>query len=840
MPRWFSPADAAACLAAGVGAWFTRASLDVFAGPAGEARVAMLPGPAELVGLVTLACISAFLLRTIFDRRHGAAAPRRTGNSTRYLLLPLVSVLVIAIPYVPWLADVVPASRALAGPARFAIWALVCGQVAWIVLDLADVPDHRSGYRDSLRHRWPALVLAASLAAGGALARHAPPDAFGPGDIGDASLGLRLSLVAIVSTWLWLSAQRAAGSRAAATTAWLAIAGAAPFLLSAIFVPKASAAAACVVLAVAWPADAGDTRAWTAGVRGIALGVLAWLGAAYVPLVIVLAACLVWRMRHARPALVAAGVPLILAAAALAWFAPPGWAPPAGSPPSMLWTAAARLADQQDGLLLYSPAVALAVPGLWLLWRDGGNSRVAAVAAVGGTTAALLTAGWHGDITRTLAIPGAPLAPVLPLLVAPIARWLRQGALVMPRVALARVLVLWGVILTVALPLARGDAALVRRGSGMSGLLEWLAPSRDLVRIAPIAPGAGNDPLAFAASTLIWVVVAIVLWRLIARTRPASQASAAVIAMLSTLAALAVGTAAVEATLGPRLPSRVAPGLRVEAPMLDGFDARRRPLALAYDRWRPLPAAGVPPLFSFDATPGARRSPQPLRVLLNARLSLPAGDYTVTLHPKSGAALNGAAGLQVGRIGPPMREWQVAAAPGEPWTAGFTLPVDASFVGLRTTPEFEGRVAALRVQPARVVNNGDRRQLPTVVSSAVYKNVMVTFHGNQVYAERNGFWVRGRATLLATFAPPVEPSREPGVRLSLHGGAAPTRVRFETANWGTTIGLEPGVSRELLVPALEGQTLLPVRITPEGGFIPADAQGGSDRRLLGCWIEVLE
>jgi hypothetical protein len=44
----------------------------------------------------------------------------------------------------------------------------------------------------------------------------------------------------------------------------------------------------------------------------------------------------------------------------------------------------------------------------------------------------------------------------------------------------------------------------------------------------------------------------------------------------------------------------------------------------------------------------------------------------------------------------------------------------------------------------------------------------------------------------------------------------------------------------LLVPALEGQSLLPVRITAEGGFIPADAQGGSDRRLLGCWIEVLE
>jgi hypothetical protein len=146
----------------------------------------------------------------------------------------------------------------------------------------------------------------------------------------------------------------------------------------------------------------------------------------------------------------------------------------------------------------------------------------------------------------------------------------------------------------------------------------------------------------------------------------------------------------------------------------------------------------------------------------------------------------------------------------------------------------------LQVQPARIVNDRDRHDLPPVLSSATYKDVIVTFHGDQVYAERDGFWVRGRSTLLATFAPPEAPGRQPGVRLSLHGGARPTRVRFHTATWAATVALEPGVSRELHVPALRGQTLLPVRITAESGFVPADTGGGSDRRLLGCWIEVLE
>ena len=120
--------------------------------------------------------------------------------------------------------------------------------------------------------------------------------------------------------------------------------------------------------------------------------------------------------------------------------------------------------------------------------------------------------------------------------------------------------------------------------------------------------------------------------------------------------------------------------------MLDGFDARRRPLAVVYDRWRTLPAAGVPPLFSFDATPGARRYPQPVRVLLNTRLSLPAGDYMVTLRPKPGAALNGTPACRSDAWVRPCASGRSPAPPVHHGRAAFTLPVDASFVGLRTTP----------------------------------------------------------------------------------------------------------------------------------------------------------
>jgi hypothetical protein len=44
----------------------------------------------------------------------------------------------------------------------------------------------------------------------------------------------------------------------------------------------------------------------------------------------------------------------------------------------------------------------------------------------------------------------------------------------------------------------------------------------------------------------------------------------------------------------------------------------------------------------------------------------------------------------------------------------------------------------------------------------------------------------------------------------------------------------------VVVPALDTQRLLPVSITPAGGFVPAEHGGPpADRRLLGCWVEVV-
>jgi hypothetical protein len=295
------------------------------------------------------------------------------------------------------------------------------------------------------------------------------------------------------------------------------------------------------------------------------------------------------------------------------------------------------------------------------------------------------------------------------------------------------------------------------------------------------------------------------------------------------------------ATLAGRddLLPRLSPALRAESPLLDRYDAMRRPVAVRYAPFDVIDAEAVPPLFSFEATPGARRSRQPRPVLLNMRLSLPPGTYRATVTPAAGAALHGPIGLYIGRIGPVLYEWTADLPPGSTWQQTFRLPVDASFVGLRTPQELAANVARVAIEPVSIVNASDRPKLPVVLSAAEYHGVVVAFHDEAVYPERNGFWVRGRSTLRATFALPADPARERGVRLTLHGGAAEGWVRFETPTWHTRIRLEPGRRGEVTIPTIPGQQLAPVDIVTETGFTPAEAGTSGDNRLLGCWIEVL-
>ena len=117
---------------AGIALWISRAAFDVAGTTDAPIRVAMMPSPAELMGFIVMALLVAAglaaLLRTL---RKGE---QTFWGSASDALLPLFSLLLLVLPYLPWVADWIPSLRLLAGPGRFLIWVVVLGQVVLLLL----------------------------------------------------------------------------------------------------------------------------------------------------------------------------------------------------------------------------------------------------------------------------------------------------------------------------------------------------------------------------------------------------------------------------------------------------------------------------------------------------------------------------------------------------------------------------------------------------------------------------------------------------------------------------------------------------------------------------------
>ncbi|HKY22622.1 MAG TPA: hypothetical protein VJM31_15525 [Vicinamibacterales bacterium] len=124
-----------AAIVAGMALWISRGSLDVAGTTAVPERVAMLPSLAELAGLVVLTLLFAAGIAALLRHRDDR---RSFWGPVRPALLPLFGLSFLLLPYLPWLADWLPALRLFAGPGRWLMWLVVIGQVLWLILpDLA-------------------------------------------------------------------------------------------------------------------------------------------------------------------------------------------------------------------------------------------------------------------------------------------------------------------------------------------------------------------------------------------------------------------------------------------------------------------------------------------------------------------------------------------------------------------------------------------------------------------------------------------------------------------------------------------------------------------------------
>lgn len=662
-----------------------------------------------------------------------------------------------------------------------------------------------------------------------------------------------MGATAAAMAWWWTMAT--VHTAGAATFAWAAIAGTAPFLFNTFTVYPEIAAALAVMIALVTavrtnPAHPAVVR-WLA--VGLACASLPWLSTKYAPMSAALLLVAVVRLKsgHApllrNPKVWAVVVPYALSL--IGWLAffyaiwgiPLPMAPYGAlvqtSPLNLIFGAPGLFFDQEYGLLAFAPVYVLAATGLYQMWRTGGESRRLAIEIAIVFAALVATVGafriWWGGTSA----PARPLASGLLLLAVPMATAFRSAPAGSARRAGQHLLLWVSVGIAVTLGVAQ-DGLLINNGrDGTSSLLEFWSPRWELWTLAPTFI-LHETPIAWL-HTLWWLAVAAGAGWFLSRRKTVKPGLAALTAIATMGAALLI----LSATF-PFLPAgapmpRVDLGARSRLATLDGFDARVRPAAIIYDPLRHVNADSVLASVRLGVKPRQRLSSQPVRVIHNGRFSLPAGTYAVVVQfndqvPAPPTPFS----LQIGRIGPPLQTWTLQPRAGDTWRTDVWLALDASFVGFRGPAELERAVDAITITPTAVVDAGARPLVGEVLSAAAYGDVMFYFHDEQMYPEPSGFWTTGRRSAEVTVAMP--PSRTAPVTLRIHSGAQANHATIATFGWRRDYELVPGQAVEVELPVAAGG-VIPLTISTDNGFSPrATDPASNDPRFLGIWVELLD
>ena len=493
----------------------------------------------------------------------------------------------------------------------------------------------------------------------------------------------------------------------------------------------------------------------------------------------------------------------------------------------------ALLFDQEFGIFPFAPVLMLSPIGVALMMWDRATRRagivIASAALIVVALAGLADPWWH----RTT-MPGGRILLLLPLFAPPLASLYSRSRTRPLLRASMYVLLFMSLGLTMLIVHGGAQVHFPEDGDGSSTLLQWISPTWNLWDHAPSYTSAN----LFAASvrSAAWLAAFGAAALLLSRTTRLSEGRAA----LRATAVMVIGPiAALTAITLLRFEGesqRFDPEGRVLLPFLETFDPIARPIALRYDPLSQVAAEDLVSLFGLAAVPQQRVDRQPLRVVLNARFRLAAGEYVVdfTGSEAAGTVPSPTVGLQIGREGMPLEIWPLALTPGGHAQRHFRVPLDAEFVGFRASRQVEATIAALRVAAIKVIPVRDRLRTPTVRSAASFPPITVFFHDADAYTESEGVWIKGRSAARMTVMNLRE--GDSSVALKMHGGARANTVRVATDDWSHRVDLLPGAHATVLVPSKAGVPFVPLTIAPAGGFVPAEVDGGDDRRLLGAWV----
>jgi hypothetical protein len=482
---------------------------------------------------------------------------------------------------------------------------------------------------------------------------------------------------------------------------------------------------------------------------------------------------------------------------------------------------AGLLFDQQFGLFVYAPVLAVSFIGL-----AAGRALTSRLVAIGTSIVAALYLCavatywmWWGGVPAT---PARFAAAVLPAFAIPLAAaWTRAGAL--GRAVFAMLLGLSLAIAATVIGVGRGSLAWNIRGSS-APWLEWLGPVVDLSRGAPsffwrLTPGDLSTEIPFFTHVLAWIagvaIVAAIGW-MAARRLQGKPDLAPVAASWGVAFGLMAMLQAGWWWSGVAGPSP----FRSQTMMLTAQSESRHPVRIA-----PFSVAGAPDLGGLvrlrppePAGPGAAE--------WGTLRGLPSGTYelrVVTARPRQGELA-----LKVGQAARPWKT--VTVLPISRQSFVLSLPADISVLTIEPDASLKQVGGAVELAPLAVRRGGASPALGVVR----YGTTDVFFLDENAFAEDSGFWVQGGQTTEVVLA--AGPGRGT-VPLLFRNGSSPNNVRLQIDSELQTLSLRADEERPLELSVSGPDGVVRLRIGSEAGFRPSEGVSG-DQRYLGVRVEI--
>ena len=487
------------------------------------------------------------------------------------------------------------------------------------------------------------------------------------------------------------------------------------------------------------------------------------------------------------------------------------------------------LFDQEYGLLLYSPIFAASLVGAWALARRGETRGyvigvlLLVVPFLASTTQYYM---WWGGSS----VPARFAVPILPVLAPLIAVAIRdcRGRAARGCVAVA---LAYSVLAFVVVVVRPAEMLMYNDRDGTSHLVEAFQAGVPLTATLPsfINP----DILIQLPATAIWVVAAVlaaVTARLAARRARAGafwSAAAAVVAFGAAGALLG-------ATVLPDGMSRDAVRLGRER-LLDGYPGGHL-RAFSYEG-----ATWVTPAELVDrATLELRLDPDPAADpgRLTGPFDLPPGRYDLLVWFTQRQTADGYVFLSSDRTAGEIARGHGRAT--NPAVVPLVLPV--GLLALRvgaSSADLATMVSGISVVPRSIVPLAQRPDLGriwSVRSIGDRPGAYLFFMDLNTFVDPEVNWVQG-ARVGEMWAAPAGAAR---MRVVIRNGGVDNRIAVRVGDEAHEIELAAWETRELVVPVPDGTALVPIRVAPETGFVPAEVEPGStDNRVLGCAVAVV-